>query len=92
MEKHRKIYFDFFGYDEGKVCEMCPNFMTDVHHIAMRSKTFGPKRDQIENLIGLCRSCHRRSHNVEQPELTAEELSKRHEWIIFISCLNHGIN
>jgi len=60
MQKHTKVYIDFFDYfDEFIPCEMCGGRATDVHHLTKRSK-FGSKqeRDYIENLIGLCRDCH----------------------------------
>ena len=62
MQKHTKVYFDFFGYDEGSYieCEMeCGSRAVDIHHLLKRSK-IGSKqeRDYIENLVGLCRDCH----------------------------------
>ena len=61
MQKHTKVYFDFFDYgmDDFIPCEMCGSKATDVHHLTKRSK-IGSKqeRDYIENLIALCRDCH----------------------------------
>ena len=61
MQKHTKVYFDFFDYgmDDFIPCEMCGSKATDIHHLTKRSK-FGNKkeRDFIENLAGLCRDCH----------------------------------
>jgi len=42
------------------MCEFCcMAAMTDVHHIAGRG---GPDPHRLENLIGLCRSCHEKAH------------------------------
>ena len=66
MQKHTKVYLDFFDYGETDFipCEMCGDRATDVHHLTKRSK-FGTKkeRDYIENLIGLCRDCHNKAEN-----------------------------
>ncbi len=57
MQKHTKVYFDFFGYDQSDTiyCEMCNSVAQDIHHLEKRNKT---KNDFIENLIGVCRDCH----------------------------------
>lgn len=57
MQKHTKVYFDFFGYDQSDTiyCEMCNAVAVDIHHLEKRNKT---KNDFIENLIGVCRDCH----------------------------------
>jgi len=38
-------------------CEICGNTAVDIHHIEARGMGGGNK-DTIENLMGLCRSCH----------------------------------
>ena len=62
MQKHTKVYFNFFGYDESSYieCEMeCGSRAVDIHHLIKRSKIGGKQeRDHIENLVGLCRDCH----------------------------------
>ena len=57
MQKHTKVYFDFFCYDVSDTiyCEMCNAVAVDIHHLEKRNKT---KNDFIENLIGVCRDCH----------------------------------
>lgn len=66
MQKHTKVYFDFFDYgiDDFIPCEMCGSKATDIHHLTKRSK-IGSKqeRDYIENLAGLCRDCHNKAEN-----------------------------
>lgn len=62
MQRHTKVYMDYFGYGEQDFipCENCGNRAIDVHHINYRSHC---GEDVIENLIGLCRSCHNAVHN-----------------------------
>ena len=57
MQNHTKVYMQFFNYEEQDFipCEMCNSKAVDIHHLEKRNKT---KNDFIENLVGLCRSCH----------------------------------
>ena len=57
MQNHTKVYMQFFNYEEQDFipCEMCNSKAVDIHHLEKRNKT---KNDYIENLVGLCRSCH----------------------------------
>lgn len=66
MEKHTKVYLEFFPSHTGYYnCEVCHNKATEIHHIKRRSE-FGSKtkdqQDVIENLIALCRKCHEMAH------------------------------
>ena len=60
MKKHTKIYLESLGYDEGDFipCEVCGNQAVDVHHIDNKGMGGSKLKDFIENLMGLCRSCH----------------------------------
>lgn len=81
MQKHTKIYFDYFdiaydpigGWHEYKKCEVhnCPGGIVDIHHIDGRGKN----KDEIENLMGLCRKCHNRANTYL---LSKEDLIKMH--------------
>ena len=53
---------DHFGYGEQDwmPCEWCAGKCVDVHHI--KPKSLGGK-DEIDNLVGLCRDCHNEAHN-----------------------------
>ena len=61
MQKHTKVYMQFFNYEEQDFipCEICGSRAVDIHHLERQSK-FGKKKekDYIENLIGVCRDCH----------------------------------
>lgn len=80
MQKHTKIYMDYFGYgiDDFIPCEMCGAKAVDIHHITPRSK-FGrnteDKMNTIDNLIALCRNCHNMAHG---EDYTKNELHDIH--------------
>ena len=61
MKKHTKIFFDYFKLNEADfvACEVCGRRATDIHHILFKS--LGGK-DNIENLIALCRRDHEFAH------------------------------
>jgi len=60
MKKHTKIYLDYFGYDTSDFipCEMCNAVAVDIHHVEARSMGGSKKKDEIDNLMALCRKCH----------------------------------
>jgi 5-methylcytosine-specific restriction endonuclease McrA len=60
LKKHTKLYLDYFGYvaDDFMACEVCGTRMVDIHHIDCRGMGGGKNKDEIKNLMGLCRDCH----------------------------------
>ena len=60
MKAHTKIYLQKMGYDESDFipCEICSHKAVDIHHIEARGMGGTGKKDDIENLMALCRSCH----------------------------------
>ena len=62
MKSHTKIYCLFFGYKitSDCICEVCGSPAVDVNHIDARGMGGNPngEKDQIENLMGLCREHH----------------------------------
>ena len=62
MKKYVKIYMDFHDYvlDDVILCEHCSKVAVDIHHIDARGLGGDARghRNQLENLIPLCRSCH----------------------------------
>tara|TARA_R100000329_G_scaffold82224_1_gene70048 strand:+ start:135 stop:473 length:339 start_codon:yes stop_codon:yes gene_type:complete len=64
MQKHTKVYLDFFGYKQGEYipCEMCNAPAVDIHHLERRTRN-KVTNDYIENLVGLCRHCHLNAEN-----------------------------
>ena len=68
MQKHTKIYMDYFGYDISDYipCESCGSRAQDVHHIDNKGMGGSKEKDYIENLAGLCRTCHDLCHEFEE--------------------------
>lgn len=64
MQKHTKIYMDYFDYfgDEFIPCELCGSRSVDVHHLTAKGMGGSKTKDYIENLIGVCRECHVKCH------------------------------
>ncbi len=63
MKNHIKVFTRYFdiGLDDAPVCQYCnKNRLVDVHHLVFRSQN---GKDNIDNLIGLCRTCHTEAHN-----------------------------
>lgn len=60
MKKHVKIYLDYFGYDQSSwiPCEMCGQTAVDINHIEARGMGGSKLKDNIENLMAMCRKCH----------------------------------
>jgi 5-methylcytosine-specific restriction endonuclease McrA len=60
MQKHTKVVMEFYGYDISDFipCFICGKQATEIHHIVPKSRIFGEKRDNIYNLIPICRSDH----------------------------------
>jgi predicted restriction endonuclease len=61
MKPHVKIYMEHFDYvtQEEIPCEACTRPAVDIHHIWGRGKG----KDEIKNLMSLCRKCHEKAHN-----------------------------
>jgi len=80
MQKHTKIYLDYFW--ENPICEICNDeLVVDIHHINPRSwfwKKTKHLQDRIENLIWCCRLDHQRSHFQIEPYLYKEDLQNIH--------------
>lgn len=71
MQKHTKIFFNHHGYGEQDtiMCQYCRcRVAVDIHHIEFKSQ--GGK-DEITNLIALCRPDHEAAH---RKTIKAEEL------------------
>ena len=60
MQKHTKIYMEYFGYDLSSwmPCEICGCQGVDLHHIEARGMGGSNQKDNIENLMALCRGHH----------------------------------
>lgn len=60
MKRHVKTYLRFFGYGEEDFipCEVCGAKAVDIHHIDCRGMGGSKEKDDVENLMALCRKCH----------------------------------
>ena len=68
MTPHCKIYMKHFDYvvAEEITCEACGKPAVDIHHITGRGKG----KDEIGNLMALCRKCHDKAHtNISKSEM-----------------------
>lgn len=64
MKPHTKTYMKYYNYgiDDVILCENCGAVAVDIHHIERRGMGGSKKKDWIDNLIALCRSCHTEAH------------------------------
>jgi predicted restriction endonuclease len=68
MQKHTKIYLDYFDFkvESEVMCEACGRPAVDIHHVYGR----GEGRDVITNLMALCRKHHTAAHtNITKSEM-----------------------
>lgn len=78
MQKHVKIYLEYFGYGEQDIVpsEYSGKPAADIHHLVFRSHQGS---NEITNLMALTREEHERAHN--EPEFN-EFLKQRHiQWL-----------
>ena len=80
MKKYIKIYMDYHDYckDDFIPCEHCGTTAVDIHHIDARGIGGDPRghKNQIENLIALCRACHIKAETDKQFNNQLRELNK----------------
>ena len=80
MKKYIKIYMDYHDYfkDDFIPCDHCGTTAVDIHHIDARGIGGDPRghKNQIENLIALCRSCHIKAETNKQFNNQLRELNK----------------
>jgi 5-methylcytosine-specific restriction endonuclease McrA len=77
MQKHTRIYLDYFDFKvaEEVMCESCGRPAVDIHHIRGRGKG----KDEIKNLIALCRKCHQFAHD---NKITKEDVQLIHNYFL----------
>lgn len=80
MVHHKRVYIEFFypganNYDIILPCEICGKEAVDIHHISPRGMGGSKNKDDIENLMALCRSHHDKA---EAEGYSEHELSKIH--------------
>lgn len=91
MDEHRKIYFNFFGYNQQDYfpSELSGTPADEIHHIDPRGMGGSELRNNIRNLIGLASREHRRAEGVEEPKISQEDIQEAHDqFIIFFLTQN----
>jgi hypothetical protein len=60
MKKYTRTYLTYFEYDETDFipCEVCNKQAVDIHHIEAKGMGGSKTKDNIENIMALCRDCH----------------------------------
>jgi len=60
MKSYTKTYLSYFGYalDDFIPCEVCGNRAVDIHHIDCKGMGGSKLKDNIENIMALCREHH----------------------------------
>lgn len=60
MKSHVKIYHEAFNITPGDFisCEICGEKAVDIHHIHCKGMGGSKIKDNIHNLMALCRECH----------------------------------
>lgn len=60
MKKYTRTYLNYFGYDESDFipCEVCNKQAVDIHHIQAKGIGGSKTKDNIENIMAVCRECH----------------------------------
>jgi hypothetical protein len=85
MQKHTKIYFDFFDveYDPFTGQHNCKSELSglpaqDIHHIEARGMGGGKTADRIENLMALTREEHEKYGDKKQYKAMLKRVHNRH--------------
>lgn len=65
MKKHVKNYLEHHGLKtcDTICCEVCREVAVDIHHIEPKGMGGSKLKDNHENLIALCRVCHKYAHD-----------------------------
>lgn len=80
MKNHTKVYLEYFGIDEEDPfipCEICGQRAVDIHHIESRGMGGSKKKDDITNLMALCRNCHIQYGDIQELVETLQELHNK---------------
>ena len=81
MKNYTAIYFNHFGFgiDDVVPCENCGKRAQDIHHVHGRGKG----KDVIENLMALCRDCHKAAHGEANTYLHPDIMQKIHDEYLY---------
>lgn len=76
MQKHTKIYFEYYDYgiEDFIPCEICGSKAVDIHHLEAKGMGGSKTKDYIENLMALCRKHHEQCHANKDYNNKAKEI------------------
>ena len=79
MIKYKKVYLDYFKYDETDFifCEICQKTAIEIHHLTPKGMGGSKTKDYIGNLIAVCRDCHNQCHDSKEFNNKAKEIHLR---------------
>ena len=81
MPNHTAVYMKGINAVPGDwlPCEICGGTAVDIHHSEPKGAGGNPNgdKDTIENLMGLCRSCHLKCESGEIPKEKQKEIHNR---------------
>lgn len=79
MKNHTKVYLKETGYcvSDFIQCEVCNCKAVDIHHIRARGMGGSSTKDEISNLMALCRDCHIRYGDKKQFREFLEETHRK---------------
>jgi hypothetical protein len=80
MKPHTKIYMGAMGFDISDFipCEICGTKAVDIHHIEARGMGGTSQADTIENLMAVCRPCHKKYGDKERYMERLKMIHSRH--------------
>ena len=89
MIQYKQNYCNFFSLDHTDwvgcsiQLEGCRGTAVDIHHIEARGLGGSESKDEVENLIACCRSCHTKVEGVKELKPTLKKIQaaimKQHE-------------
>ena len=64
MPRYKASYMKKHGYgiDDRILCEICGAEAVDIHHVKFRSHCTEAEKNDPDDLIAVCRECHRKFH------------------------------
>jgi 5-methylcytosine-specific restriction endonuclease McrA len=79
MKPHTKIYLNYFNFKipEDCFCEICNSPAVDINHIQARGMGGSKTKDNIENLMAVCRECHIAVGDVPDKKQWLNEVHKK---------------
>lgn len=80
MKKYTRTYLNYFGYDETDFisCEVCNKQAVDIHHIEAKGMGGSKTKDNIENIMALCRECHTKFGDKKQYKDFLKQIHDEH--------------